>query len=514
MLIVRRNFVETKYVVMVLLVSILETLCMAAEPVFDIGFNNPDVKGLPAGWSHYGSGTRMEVKDGNLVFTNEDPKRASGIVSNFDLEKGFDYEFTVELVEAKPGEIVEGVYMQLSPADDKTGKVLCKVPVKSGNLGQYTSSSISYLPPDTRKVAFYLYSRQGFAPQAKIRRIFCRRNADKRTWLPANQSPFTVCGLPFMKENNGSYYRYPEARAKHLSTWNMSCYPSGARIRFKTDADKIELRIDHGHANFPWPEMSALSMACIDIYQGPPEKMVFAWRPDRSLIDKDYPYIGSYYPMGNSGEMREYTLYLPMYTKLASLDIAFSPASAKIEPLTPYRLNKPIVWYSTSFAQGAGTSGPSMSFPALTCRLLGLDLVNYGISGNASWKPEEAEMLSEIDAAIYVMGPLLSDIRIMEERYPKMVEILRRKHPDTPILLVTRLHTIGMAKPFDVNVMVRKFYEERLAAGDKNIYLLDAFALYSDGVVPYTIDGVHLTDLGSKIVADAFVPELKRILKL
>ncbi|MFA5189604.1 MAG: SGNH/GDSL hydrolase family protein [Verrucomicrobiia bacterium] len=503
-----------KPVAAVSLAFLLGVSCMAAEPVFDVRFDHLKGSGLPAGWSYYGSGTHMQLKDGNLVFTNEEPKRESGIVSRIEVEKGFDYEFTVELAEGHPGEKVEGVFLLLTAADGQAGRVIVKTPVVSGNLGQYVSTSMRYSPPDTGKVALYLHSRQGFTPRAKIRRILCQRSADQRTWLPANQPPFTVCGLPFMKENKGAYYRYPEARAKHLATWSASCQPSGARIRFKTNADKIELLINHGKSSFPWPEMSALSMAGIDIYQGPPNQMVFAWRPDRGLINKDSPYIGTYIPTGDPGTMREYTLYLPMYARLASLDIALSPASAKVEPPTPYKLDKPVVWYSTSFAQGAGASGPSMSFPALTCRLLGLDLVNYGISGNREWKPEEAEMLSEIPAAVYVMGPLLGDVSTMEERYPKMVGILRKRHPATPILLVTRLHTLGTAKPHDVNAIVRKLYEKQLADGDKNIHFLDAFTLYSDGAIPYTIDGVHVTDLGSKTIADAFVPALKRILKL
>lgn len=496
------------------LVSVLETLCVATEPVFDIRFDRLEGDGLPAGWSYYGSGTHMQLRDGNLVFTNEDPKRESGIVTRLEVEKGFDYEFTVELVEGRSGEEAEGVFLLLTAADGKTSKILSRTPVASGNLGQYVSSSMHYLAVSTGKLLLYLHSRQGSVPRAKIRRLVCRRSADQRRWLPANQPPFTVCGLPFIEENKGAYYRYPEARARHLATWNASCQPSGARVRFKTDAEKIELLINHGNSDFQFPQMSVLSVVGIDIYQGPPDQMVFAWRPDHSVIRQDAPYIGTYTPKGNPGEMREYTLYLPMYAGLASLDIALSPASARIERPTPYKLDKPVVWYSTSFAQGAGSSGPSMSFPALTCRLLGVDLVNYGLSGNREWKPEEAEMLSEIPAAAFVMGPILGDVNAMDVRYPKMVEILRRRQPDTPILLVTRLHTLGTEKPHDVNAIVRKLYEKLRAAGDENIHFLDAFTLYYDGPIPYTIDGVHVTDLGAKTIADAFVPALKRILKL
>lgn len=498
-------------------VFLLTVLCAvagrAAEPVFDVRFDTRPGSKLPAPWKNYGSGTPMQIHDGNLVFTNTDPQWESGIVCRLELEKGFDYEFTVELAEAVPGKKVEGVVLQLSSAEDRNIRVLTKAPAGSGDLGQYVSSSMRYLVVTSGKAAFYLRSQKGSTPRAKIRRVRAVRSADLRQWLPANQPPFHVYGLPFMKENNGAYYRYPEARASGLSTWNASCAPSGARIRFKTNADKIELRINHGLAIDGLSSMSSLSMAGIDIYQGPPDHMVFAWRPGREL-DTGPSHVGVYVPKGPAGSMREYTLYLPMYSKLAGLDIALSPVGAQVLPPTPYRLAKPVVWYSTSFAQGAGSSGPSMSFPALTCRLLGVDLANYGLSGNREWREEEAEILAEIDAAIYVMGPLLGDAPRMKERYPKMVATLRRRRPRVPILLVTRLHTLGAAEPHEVNSLVRELYEKRRAAGDQNIHFLDVFPLYSDGTIPYTIDGVHVTDLGAKVIADAFVPVIRRILGL
>ena len=155
-----------------------------------------------------------------------------------------------------------------------------------------------------------------------------------------------------------------------------------------------------------------------------------------------------------------------------------------------------------------------MSFPALTARILGVDIINFGISGNQQWLAEEAGLLAEIDAAIYIMGPILGNAGLMAERYPAMIRILREKHPSTPILLVTRLHPLGVEKPHEVNELVKKLHAERAAAGDKNIHFLDAFTLYSDGPIPCTIDGVHVTDLGAKIIADAFVPELRKILNI
>ena len=47
----------------------------------------------------------------------------------------------------------------------------------------------------------------------------------------------------------------------------------------------------------------------------------------------------------------------------------------------------------------------------------------------------------------------------MRENYPRFVARLRRRWPQRPILLLTRLHTQGQSEPYEVNGLVREVWE-------------------------------------------------------
>jgi len=202
-----------------------------------------------------------------------------------------------------------------------------------------------------------------------------------------------------------------------------------------------------------------------------------------------------------------------MYAKLRSLEISLDPG-ARIEPPTPFAIPRPVVFYGTSFIQGGCASRASMNLPALVGRMLAVDIVNLGFAGDGRSEPAMAELMAEIDAACFVMGPILNNLEVMRENYPRVVARLRQRWPDRPILLMTRLHTQGQSEPYVVNGLVREVWEKMRTAGDRNVYLFDSFPLYMDGSVHPTVEGLHPSDLGFKRIADALAPELAKILKL
>lgn len=213
------------------------------------------------------------------------------------------------------------------------------------------------------------------------------------------------------------------------------------------------------------------------------------------------------------GGLRELTLYLPMYAKLRGLEIALA-AGSRVEPPSPYALRQPVVFYGTSFIQGGCASRASMNLPALVGRMLGIDIVNLGFAGDGRCEPEMAGLLAEIDAAAFVMGPILNNPAVMQENYPRFVDRLRQRWPDRPIVLMTRLHSLGQTEPYGVNQLVREVWERRATQGDRRLFYFDSFPLYADGSVHPTVEGLHPSDLGFKLIADALVPELAKILGL
>ena len=330
-------------------------------------------------------------------------------------------------------------------------------------------------------------------------------------WQPANATPFTVNGLWWLKENDGVYNRLPlrpgALENVQAGVQRYAAYPAGGRVRFQTDSVRLGLRIDHDQDRLSWKELSVMAMAGIELYEGPPQEMVF--RKIARPASGSEPYEVEFGPFPD-GRMREFTLYLPMYAKLGSLEIALDPG-AKVEPPSPFVLARPVVFYGTSFIQGGCASRASMNLPSQVGRMLAIDTINLGFAGDGRCELEVAELVAEIDAACFVMGPILNRLELMRENYPRFIAALRRRHPDRPILLMTRLHTVGQSEPYEVNALVREVYETMCAAGDRNIHFFDAFPLYADGSIHPTVEGLHPSDLGFKIIADALAPEIKKI---
>src|SRR5262249_5941177 len=135
---------------------------------------------------------------------------------------------------------------------------------------------------------------------------------------------------------------------------------------------------------------------------------------------------------------REYLLYLPLYNGVSSVEIGL-PKGAKLEKADPYGPGdrKPIVFYGTSITQGGCASRPGMVHTAILQRRLAFPVINLGFSGNGRMEPEIATLFAELDPAVYVLDclPNMSAAEVTE-RIDPFVTVLRKAHPDTPILLV------------------------------------------------------------------------------
>lgn len=331
------------------------------------------------------------------------------------------------------------------------------------------------------------------------------------SWMPANQAPFTVSGLPWMHLNDGRYVRLPpRAEAASELVWRHAQWSAGGRIRFKTNSSSLYLRINHDGSSFPWPEMSSIAIAGIELYEGPPTAMT--WRGVVKPESNTETYEAKLFK-GWSKEVRDLTIYLPTYSRLSQLDLRLDEEVA-IGPPSEFVVPKPIAFYGTSFVNGGCASRGSMSFPAMIGRLLGVDFVNLGFAGDGRCEPLIADCMSELDAACYVMGPILNNPELMNERYSAFVAALRKRRPSTPILLMTRLQTLGVTEPFAVNRLVEEVCDSMRDQGDQHIHLFDSFKLYGDGPFHPTVEGVHPTDLGFSIIADALAPVLRKVLGL
>ena len=113
-----------------------------------------------------------------------------------------------------------------------------------------------------------------------------------------------------------------------------------------------------------------------------------------------YPLVTNLLRNGN-GLMRDYSLYMPLFNGVLSLEIGVDP-NAKFEQPTSHKIKKPIVFYGSSITHGACASRTSLCYPALVCRDVDAPMVNLGFAGNAKGEPKMAELISKLDMSVFV----------------------------------------------------------------------------------------------------------------
>jgi hypothetical protein len=146
-------------------------------------------------------------------------------------------------------------------------------------------------------------------------------------------------------------------------------------------------------------------------------------------------------------------------------------------------------------------------------------VLNLGFSGNGKMDAAVGSLLTEVDAAVYVIDclPNMGAADVAAKCGP-LVKQLREAHPATPIVLVEdRRNTNSWILPdrdkhHDANHAALKLaYEKLVNEGVKGLSYIEGDHLYGDDAEGAT-DASHASDLGFMRQADIFEPILRAAL--
>jgi hypothetical protein len=315
------------------------------------------------------------------------------------------------------------------------------------------------------------------------------------------------------------YDRLP-ARAEKLvraPVWNLSLKSAGMLVRFSSNATNIHARWSLTSPNLAMPNMTATGVSGLDLYV-------------RTASGK-WRWAGVGQPRGQTNTAslirnmppgtREYLLYLPLFNGVRSVEIGV-PSHAFVRNAGPWGDGgrKPIVFYGTSILNGISASRPGMVHSAILGRRFDWPTVNLGFAGEGRMEPELADLLAELDAAVYVldclpnMGPL--DVA---RRVEPFVRRLRRSHPSTPIVLVEdRIYANAFLDPARAaghagnHEALQTIYNQLKASGVGNLHYVRGDALFGDDGEG-SVDGSHPSDLGFLRQANEFAEVLGPLLE-
>lgn len=337
---------------------------------------------------------------------------------------------------------------------------------------------------------------------------------------PCNQTFQVIKGQAFCNELKGTYARLPD-RAKdkvRKPLWDLSRQSAGLSICFYSNAPEIKVRYKV-NGGLSMPHMPCTGVSGVDLYaqdiNGRQRWCGFSFSFNDTIT---YTFSNLTYET-DPKKGYEYQLFLPLYNSVTWMEIGV-PTDASFS-FIPASKEKPLVIYGTSIAQGACASRPGMAWGNIIGRMLQHPVVNLGFSGNGKLEPELFDLLSEINAQLYMIDcmpnlPGETDSKVIYERTLAGVKKLREKS-QAPILLVEHA---GYTNEFSseptkrsyqlANIELKKAYDALQKEAIPQIYYLtkEEIGLSMDAAV----EGVHPNDLGMQQYADGYIRKIREIL--
>ena len=227
-----------------------------------------------------------------------------------------------------------------------------------------------------------------------------------------------------------SYYDRLPLKAKETvrkPVWALSHCSAGMQIHFATNAKKLMVRWTLTSKSLAMLHMPATGVSGIDLY----------YRDKNGNLR----FSGNGRPKGVSNTASfnlppsdEYVLYLPLYNGVKLVEFGI-PKGKTLSKLLPPALSCSVVFYGTSITQGGCASRPGLATTSIVSRELGVPVINLGFSGNGRMEQEIADLLCDLDPAVYVLDTLWNmNSKMVSERVEPFIKKLRQTRSTTPIL--------------------------------------------------------------------------------
>ena len=332
---------------------------------------------------------------------------------------------------------------------------------------------------------------------------------DDIRFLNVRQEPFKVYGVYY---EDGMFRRMPQAVAGTVSpaVLRLHANAAGGRVRFQTDSPYVAIKAKMGSI-CRMPHFAMTGGAGFDMYisqNGEAPRHIKTFAPPYEMQD-GYESVHTFAGAG----WREITIHWPLYSEICELYIGLSETATVSEP-TPYKHEKPVVYYGSSITQGGCASRPGMSYQNIISRRLSCDHINLGFSGNAKAEIEIAEYIKGLDMSVFVYdydhnAPTKQHLQDTHER---MFRIIREANPDLPIICASKPKIRLTDADKERLEIIRKTCENSRANGDRNVYLVEGSKLMELAGTEGTVDCTHPTDFGFASMAKAFGDLLEEIL--
>ena len=320
------------------------------------------------------------------------------------------------------------------------------------------------------------------------------------------EEPFSVYGVFY---ENGKYRRMPEQIARTVSrgVYELHAHTAGGRIKFTTDSQFITIKaVVSGIEKLSHFTLNAI--AGFDLHVGKEEEYFDSFVPPFDLT-------GSYESIihFDCAAEREITIHFPLYCCVEDLYIGLEE-KATLKKSVGYKNSKPIVYYGSSITQGGCATRPGNAYENIVSRALNIDHINLGFSGHAKGEDKIAQYISSLDMSVFVYDydHNAPSVKFLEETHQKMFQLIRKNNPDLPIILMSRPKYRLNKEDIQRLEVIKKTYNDAIAAGDKNVFLIDGPTLMQYAKNDGMVDIDHPNDLGFHSMAKVLVAQLQSLI--
>ena len=322
-------------------------------------------------------------------------------------------------------------------------------------------------------------------------------------FFDAKEKPFKVCGL---MRDGGRYVRMPQGVAASVNDGvkDLNSCTAGGRVRFVTDSPYVAVAVKY-NVMYRMPHCADTGSVGFDLYADDLYAGTFIPRGTDTLESViDLPETGAH----------TMTIHFPLYGGVDELFIGLKE-DATLLPPPDYRTEKPVVFYGSSITQGGCASRPGNAYDNIISRILSCDHVNLGFSGSARGEKEIAEYIASLDMSAFIFDydHNAPNPEHLEKTHEPMFRVIREAHPDLPVIMLSRPNYHLDGNGIRRMEIIRRTYENAVAAGDKNVYFIPGPELIEERIRECaTVDGSHPNDSGFVSMAYAVEKVLKNVL--
>jgi hypothetical protein len=214
--------------------------------------------------------------------------------------------------------------------------------------------------------------------------------------------------------------------------------------------------------------------------------------------------------------IRAFRLYFPLYSSVDHLEIMF-PDDTTIRRYDNDFSGRALI-YGTSITQGACASRPGLNYPSIIGRRLGLDVMNYGFSGNGLLEPSVADAINRIDDLDLIIIDVEANAGpagFLKDRMGPFIDKIRLHHERAVILVLGRVPCLGEIRDHALNRRrhhLKTFQSELIRAMNRErIFFIEGEKLLGNPKLDTTVDGIHFNDLGFHLFSENLIREILRV---